>query len=480
MLANAATPGREAAIGIAARVRQGALASLASDASLRIDRLIVAIDRKLSQQVNAIIHHPEFQAMEARWRQLSLLVGQARDASSVRVMLFSVSWRELTRDIERAAEFDQSRLFRLIYSDEFDMPGGQPFGLLVGDFEIRPSPSTDHPTDDIGTLEGVARVAAAAFCPFVCSAHPSLLGLDEFVDLDRQPDLSATLDKKRSPRWNRLRASLDARFLGLTLPRVLVRAPYAFGVPNRNDGFAFRERLAADGSNLLWGNSSFAFAGVVVREFIASGWFADLRGARDDQPGGGLVDMYAPLVFPTDKHGFASQPPVDIRLTVEQEQSLAIAGFVPLAPAPYTASLVFNSNGSLHEPPRYETEIATQNARISAMLQYVLCACRFAHYIKLIMRESVGKVLTFEGLRRQLNNWLAAYCIGNDDAEESIKARHPLRSADVEVREIPGQPGVFKCIIHLQPHFQVDDVSASFQLLADMNSAPRPATGEQK
>lgn len=440
------------------------------DGVARIERLIAAIDETLSRQVSVIIQHPSYRKLEASWRQLRLLVGIPRSSDAIVVRVLPVSWKELARDAERAAEFDQSTLFNFVYSQEFDMPGGQPFGLLIGDYEISAGINPDSGTDDVNALESIASVAAAAFAPMILGAAPELLDVEKFAELDRELDMAYLKSLDTNVRWKRLRSSVDTRFLGVTCPRVLVRAPYKSNDISRYDGFCFREDVAPDGSSLVWGNAAYAMAMVVMREFITSGWFADIRGTRYADDAGGLVDMYPTIAFKTDKHGFASQPPIEIRLTPGQEQMLSEFGLIPLMPLPYSTDMVFNTNQSLHSPVRYDNDIATQNARISAMLQYVLCACRFAHYLKLIMREHVGEISTVESLRTMLNQWLAEYCIGNEDADSFTKARFPLRSAHVDVKEIPGKPGVYACVMQLQPHFQLDDVTASFQLLADMNS----------
>jgi type VI secretion system protein ImpD len=443
---------------------------VSSDIRQQIDCLIDAIDESLTRQVNCIIHHAEFQQLEALWRNLLRLVRMPVSTSPVQIRIFPAKWKEIARDIERSADFDQSRLFELIYSQEFDMPGGQPYGLLIGDYSIADGINPVTKTNDLSIIESVASIAAAAFSPFICAAHPSLFEIENYGDLDRVPDLTFLLNPNRAPRWNRLRQAADTRFLGLALPRILVRSPYISNDVSRRDGFRFHEEIGASSDDLLWGNPAFAFAFVVLREYASSGWFADLRGVREDEKSGGLVDMLPHLAFSTDRHDFAAQPPVEQRLNPSQDQTLSEAGFMPLATVPYTPDLVFNSNQSVHRTARYDSEIANRNARIASMLQYVLCACRFAHYLKMIMRENVGQIATSNSLRDTLEKWLFTYCIGNDDANATMKARHPLRSASVEVREIPGRPGVYGCIMRLQPHFQLDDVTASFQLLADMNS----------
>ncbi len=440
---------------------------------IEIDRLIQAIDTTLSKQVSAIIHHERFRKLEASWRQLHQLTFTIKHNNPVLIRILSVTWKELARDAERAFEFDQTRLFNFIYSQEFDMPGGQPFGLLIGDYNVSMDINQTYGTDDVNTLEYIASIAAASFAPFVCNADPTLVNVSKFAELDRELDMSYLGTVETKARWTQLRQNPDSRFIGVTCPNILVRPPYKFNDIKRRDGFCFREEVYPTSDHLLWGGAAFAFAHIVIREFIESGWFADIRGIREEAATAGSVDMFQTIVFDTDKNGFASQAPVEIRLTYVQEAMLSQLGLIPLIPLPYTADMVFNSNQSLHKPPRYSSEIANENARIAAMLQYVLCASRFAHFLKLIMRENIGQIATARSLKEMLNNWLADYCIGNDDADEDKKAQYPLREGKVNVFEIPGKPGIFSCIMRLQPHFQLDDVSASFQILADMNSQAR-------
>jgi type VI secretion system protein ImpD len=449
---------------------------------IEMDRLIEAIDNVLSRQVSKIIHHRRFQRLEASWRQLHMLVLQPRYGGGIVTRVMSASWKELAKDIERAADFDQSKLFNHIYSEEFDMPGGQPFGLLIGDYEVSSGINEEFGTDDTAALEGIASVAAAAFSPFICSAAPALLDVKKFAELDREIDMTYLKELEGNIKWKRLRRAPDTRFVGVTCPRVLVRPPYKPNDIRRYDGFCFQETIEPDGSGLLWGSSAYAFGLVVLREYMTSGWFADIRGIRYMDDGGGLVDMFPTIAFDTDKHGIASQPPVEIRFAPPQEQMLSEFGLIPLMAMPYSTNLVFNTNQSLHTPEIRSSDIAKLNARISAMLQYVLCASRFAHYLKLIMREHVGEVATVNSLQEMLNDWLAQYTLGNDDAETEMKARFPLRSAFVQVNEIVGKPGAYSCMLQLQPHFQLDDVKASFQLIADMNPKDnlRRPVGDQK
>ncbi|WP_370649309.1 type VI secretion system contractile sheath large subunit [Neorhizobium galegae] len=433
----------------------------------RADRLIALIDEALNRQVNAILHHPDFQAMEARWRGLAMLVRASGPSGDVKVKLLSISSQELARNMERASDFDQSHLFELIYSREFGTPGGEPYGLLIGDYHF--SPSEPQGGDAVSLLTQLGMVAAAAFCPFVAGASPQAIGLEDFDELGRVQDFSWLANDPTRIRWNALRAREDSRFLGLVGPRILMRSPLEPYDRRRNDGFPFREEIAADGSSLLWGNGAFAFGAIVIRNFIDSGWFADIRGVTQDRIDGGLLSTseLRPYDFGTESNGLSAQAPVEIRLTSVQEQQFCDLGLIPVATTYLSASAIFNSNQSLHAPPHYSSEHARQNARLAAMLQYVLCASRFSHYLKVIMRDEIGQLSDANSIQRKLEDWLTGYTLGNDDADLSLRTRFPLRSAGITVAEIPGKPGTFSCTVRLQPHFQLDDVSTSFHLIAE-------------
>lgn len=433
----------------------------------RVDRLIALIDETLNRQVNEILHHPRLQALEASWRGLALLVQRAGIGQDIKVKLLNVSWQALARDMQRASEFDQSQLFHLVYSREFGMPGGEPFGLLVADYTLAPGVKDDH--DVVSTLTEVSLTAAAAFCPFIAGAGPGTVGLGDFSELNRAPDLARMSQDLLYRRWESLRKRDDTRFLGLVGPRILLRMPHEPHVRRRIDPFPFREEEQQDGSHLLWGNGAFAFALIIMRNYLLSGWFADIRGVSQDGEDGGFLpsDELSPYDPGHESAGLSAQPPVEIRLTATQEQQFCDLGIVPVATTYMSSALIFNSNQSLHAPPHYNNENARQNARLAAMLQYVLCASRFSHYLKVIMRDEIGTVTDAEVVRRKLESWLSTYTLGNDDADLSLRTRYPLRSAGIQVHEVPGRPGTFTCTVQLQPHFQLDDVSTTFQLVAD-------------
>ncbi|HUR27986.1 MAG TPA: type VI secretion system contractile sheath large subunit, partial [Planctomycetota bacterium] len=295
-----------------------------------LQRMIAEIDQRVSAQLCAILHHRRFQALEASWRGLDYLVERSVGVDKVKIRLLAVTWREIARDLERAIEFDQSQLFRKVYSEEFGTPGGEPFGVLLGDYAVAHVPRPDSPVDDVTVLKGVAAVAAAAFVPFIASVHPSLFGLDAFADFERSFDLARVFQSPDYIRWNSLRELEEARFVGLTLPRFSIRPPWRDD-PRRTDGFRFVERHgAADGSELLWANACYAFGAVLVRSFGQSGWLASIRGVERGVEGGGFVQAAIRASATTDARGVVAIPPTEVVITDTQEKALADMGFVPL------------------------------------------------------------------------------------------------------------------------------------------------------
>lgn len=433
-----------------------------------IDRRIAAIDTELSGQVDAILHHPRFQRLESAWRSVAYLVDRIERSDRTKIRLLSVTWAELARDLDRAAEFDQSQVFQKIYSNELDMPGGEPYGLLIGDFYVQHRPQRGG-VDDVATLRQLSSVASAAFAPLVVGAAPELLGLDSFRELSPTRDLPGLFKQREYSRWRSLQTEDDTRFLGVALPPVLARHPYA-ELPRR-DGFRYAEDVSAvDGRGYLWGNPAFAFASVAMRSFEETGWFADIRGTHRGELGGGLVIDLPVLEFGTDAPGVAYRAPTQIDISDEQERALSELGLIPLSASQYTPYLIFYANQSLLRPKQYDTKIAQTNARISAMLHYVLCVSRFAHYVKIFGREMVGSFITPEECQRRLQDWIADYTMaptgGQDDA--SLLATYPLSEGEVRVREKAGKPGSYHCVMHLRPHYQMDEVVSSLRLSTEL------------
>jgi type VI secretion system protein ImpD len=445
--------------------RRGLLAAL--------DRDVAAIDALICAQVNAILHARPFQQLEARWRGVLTLTEVAADSPRTKVRLLPASWTELVRDLSRAADFDQSELFDKVYSSEFGMPGGEPFGLIIGDYEVQHRPSEDHPTDDISALKALSAVAAASFAPIILGASPRVLQIASFRELGRPIDIRAIFRQAEYRRWLSLRRGDDMRFIGLTAPRVLMRLPYQPDI-RRIDGFNFREEThSPSGGGYLWGSAAFAFGAVVMRAFAENGWFADLRGAPRDEVRGGLVTTLPTACFATDRKGVALKPSLECILSDAHEKDLADLGFIALRDMPFTSYSVFYGNASLQDPVAYDLATAQASSKLSSMLQYVLCVSRFAHYIKVMGRDRLGSLMTAEECESFLQSWLIGYCEGSDNASHEAKARFPLREGRVDVREAAGKPGAYACAIYLRPHFQLDDIATGFRLVTEL--APKRA-----
>jgi type VI secretion system ImpC/EvpB family protein len=448
------------------------------DIGRRLNHSVAAIDEYIQNQLNAIIHHPRFQQLESSWRGVHYLVNVAarEDSSNVKIRVFNASWKEVVRDLERAVEFDQSQLFKKIYEDEFGSPGGQPLGAIIGDYEIQPRPSTDHPTDDIGTLAGISQIAAAAFCPFITAAHPSMFGLNQFSDLEQVENLESGFGQAEFIKWRSFRDSDDSRFVGLALPRVLMRRPHETTALN-DRGFCFTEDVAGvDRNKYLWGNAAYAYGETLIRAYAQSGWLAETRGVTRDMETGGLVTGLPIHYFGTDREPIAPKSSTEIVITETQEAMLSHEGFLPLVHCPDTEFCAFYSSQSVQKPKVYDRAIATQNARISSMLHYMLCVSRFAHYLKVIARDKVGSFATPEQCTKELRTWVANYVTPDEKASVETKARRPLREADIEIVRDPGKPGSFLCTLRLSPHYQFDGVHASVMLRTKISAQAQKGT----
>jgi type VI secretion system protein ImpD/type VI secretion system protein ImpC len=435
-----------------------------------VDRDIAAIDAMLSEQVDAILHHRKLRRLEAAWRALAWLVDGVELSSRLKIKMLNVGWPEICRDLERAIEFDQSLLFRKIYEEEFGTPGGEPYGLLVVDHEVRHRPSAESRADDVAALDRLAGVAAAAFSPVILGASPALLEVDSFTDLATSIDLAAPLRNREHDRWRNLASRVDMRFVGVTLPHVLARPPWRDD-GTRTDGFRYREYTPTN-EERVWMNAGYAFASTVARAFARFNWPADVRGVETDRVGGGLVTGLPLEPFTTDPDHVWVRNPVEIVLTDRQERSLLDAGLMPLSSIAYSEELVFSAVRSLQLPQRYQgpnAAAADASARLSAQINSVLCASRFAHHLKMIGRHMVGSFKTASEIERFLQAWLTQYVNGNLAATGDSRARFPLVAGRVSVSEVPGKPGSFGCVMHLQPHYQLDDVSATFQLVTDLS-----------
>jgi type VI secretion system ImpC/EvpB family protein len=449
----------------------------------QLTRLIGLIDRRIAALLDAILHHPRFQKLESLWRSVRYLVDGLPRGANVRIRILTVSWRELSRDFDRSPEFDASNLFRKVYSEAFGTAGGQPFGLLVGDYEIHPWPNPDHPYSDPTALAAISEVAAAAFSPFITGAHPSLLGLRDWSELERPVPLRPIYEQLEFTKWNAFREPEDRQFLGIALPPMLVRLPY-MGHEAAVRGLCYRENVhGPDASRMLWGNAAFPFAAAVLRSFAETEWLASIRGvtkhvsergvAEGVAETGGLVASLPTAFRDADPYHVCPVSPTIVTITDEMEHDLSELGFIPLASCHNSEYCAFYSNRSVRRVPRLDSAWATQNATVAAQLQYVLCVSRFAHFLKIIARDMIGSYVDADSLERFLNGWLRSYVTQERDAPPDVRARYPLREAAVRVREVPGRPGAYTSVVHLLPHCELDElrgaVTLRFPMQADVS-----------
>jgi len=447
------------------------LDSFERDSVLTILRNAISdIDKKLTQQINAILHHDLFQALEASWRGMLYLIEQ-KDSNDknqkIRIKVLDCCWVTLSKDITKAIEFDQSEFFKLVYNNEYDMSGGEPFGVLIGDYQLSHINKPGVASNDIDILKEISQTSAAAFSPFITSVHPSFFGADHFSDLASASNFDQTFKQLDYIRWNSLRETDDARFVGLTLPHILMRAPY------KNDGsriesFKFTEIIKEPETDHLWGNAAFAFGSVLIRSFSESGWFGQIRGMQPGKKTKGLVCDLPVCQYETDIYRGKSKPSVNLLVSDRSEKALSDHGFIPLSSVPGSEHLVFYSNSSVQKPQSYESLSASINARLSSMLQYILCVSRFAHYIKVLGREKIGSYHSAENCERELQQWLNQYTTASDSASDEIRSKYPLQSAKVQVKEMRGKPGHYYSIVQLQPHFQLDQMVSSIKLVTEL------------
>jgi type VI secretion system protein ImpC len=428
------------------------------DAAGRMNDRIAVIDNKLTQQINLVMHEPAFQNLEASWRGLHFLVMNTETNTRLKLRVLNVSKKDLLKDLQKASEFDQSSLFKKVYEDEFGTYGGDPFSLLMGDYEFG-----RHP-EDIELLEKISGVAAAAHAPFISAAYAKMFDLQDFYRLAQPRDLSKIFESAELIKWRSFRDSEDSRYVSLTLPKVLLRLPYG---PNTVvvDGFDFTEEVdGTDASRYLWGNPAFILCQRITNAYSKYGWLAAIRGVE----GGGLVEGLPAHTFKTEAGDIKLTCPTQIAITDRREKELNDLGFMAILHCKGTDKAAFFGGQTTNQPKKYNTDEANANASTSSMLPYVLNASRFAHYIKVIMRDKIGSFLTRDNVSNFLNNWISAYVLIDDDAANEIKARYPLREARIDVTDVPGKPGSYKATVFLKPHFQLEELSTSIRLVADL------------
>ena len=391
------------------------------------------------------------------------MMDQSETGEGLKIKILNVGKKELLKDLQRAPEFDQSAMFKKVYEEEFGVFGGTPFGALIGDYAFGKSP------EDIELLEQVSKVAASAHAPFLTSADPSLFNLDSYQQLDAPRDLAKVFDTTEYAKWKSFRQSDDSRYVGLCLPRTLGRLPYGKNTKPVEE-FSYEENVdGSDHSKYLWMNAAFAMGAKLTQSYSLYGWCAAIRGVE----GGGLVQGLPVHNFYTDEGDISMKCPTEVPITDRREKELADLGFAPLVHCKGTDNAAFFSVQSAQKPKIYDKDAANANARLSAQLPYILACSRFAHYLKAMMRDKIGSFMSRADCEAWLNQWIQNYVTPDDRASPSTKAARPLREARIDVVEVPGKPGAYRAVASLRPHFQLDELSMSLRLVAELPPSAR-------
>ncbi|NUA30387.1 type VI secretion system contractile sheath large subunit [Cupriavidus basilensis] len=455
------------AVDLAVRtLAEQALASsftMSDDAYKSIEAIIGAIDTKLSEQINLILHHQDFQKLESAWRGLHHLVSNTETDDKLRIRVMDVSKEDLRRTLRRykGIGWDQSPFFKRVYEEEYGQLGGEPYGCLVADYYF------DHTPPDVELLGSLAKISAAAHAPFIAGASPSVLQMDSWQELANPRDLSKIFQNLEYAPWNGLRNSEDARYVGLAMPRFLSRLPYGIKT-NPVDEFDFEEDTdGADHRKYVWSNAAYAMAVNINRSFKLYGWCTLIRGVES----GGVVENLPCHTFPTDDGGLDMKCPTEIAISDRREAELSKNGFIALVHRKNTDYAAFIGAQSMQKPAEYYDADATANANLSARLPYLFACSRFAHYLKCIVRDKIGAFKEREDMQRWLNEWIMNY-VDADPANSSqeTKARRPLAAAEVVVEEMEGNPGYYSAKFFLRPHFQLEGLTVSLRLVARLPS----------
>jgi len=443
---------------------QQALANtaLVSDDSIRsIEAMIAAIDAKLTEQINLIIHNPDFQALESAWRGLHHLVNNTETDEYLKIKVMNVSKKELGKTLKkfRGTAWDQSPIFKKIYEEEYGQFGGEPFGALIGDYYF------DHSPQDVQLLADMAQVASAAHAPFIAAAAPTVMQMETWGELSNPRDLTKIFQTPEYAAWRSLRESEDSRYVGLCMPRFLARLPYGAKTEPVEE-FNFEEDTSAgDSEKYTWCNAAYAMATNITRAFKLYGWCSHIRGVES----GGAVEGLPAHTFPDDDGGMAMKCPTEIAISDRREAELAKNGFMPLIFKKNSDFAAFIGAQSLQKPQEYMDPAATANANLAARMPYLFATCRFAHYLKCMVRDKIGSTKTKEQLKNWLQSWLNMYVDGSpSSSNDEYKASHPLAEGVVDLEENEENPGYYSAKFYLKPHYQLEGLTVSLRLVSKM------------
>ena len=434
---------------------------IGTDVVRSIEAMIAAIDEKLSQQINQILHHEDFQKLEGAWRGLNYLVTNTESDEMLKIRVMNISKQDLGKTLKRykGVSWDQSPLFKKIYNEEFSQFGGEPYGCLVGDYHF------DHSAPDVELLREMAKIAAAAHCPFIAGASPAGMQMDSWQELANPRDLTKIFLTPEYAAWRSLRDSEDSKYIGLAMPRYLSRLPYGART-NPVEEFNFEEDTgAADHHKYTWANAAYAMAVNINRSFKEYGWCSRIRGIES----GGAVQNLPTHTFPTDDGGVDMKCPTEIAIDDRREAELAKAGFMPLIHRKNSDFAAFIGAQSLQQPTEYDDPAATANANLAARLPYLFATCRFAHYLKCMVRDKIGSFQSRDSLESWLQSWINQYVEMNPGvASQSDLAQRPLAEAKVVIEEDPSNPGYYSSKFFLRPHYQLEGLTVSLRLVSRM------------
>jgi len=436
---------------------------VSSDAIRTVEAIRAAIDKKLTDQLNQVLHSSDFQKMEGTWRGLHYLVNNTETDTMLKIRVMNVSKQELGKTLKKfkGSRWDQSPIFKKIYTAEYDQMGGEPYGCLVGDFFF------DHSPQDVEMLTEMSKVCASSHTPFIAGGSPTMMQMDSWSELSNPADLAKIFTTPEYAAWRSLRESDDARYLGLTMPRFLARLPYgAKTVPVEEFDFE-EEAEGADSNKYCWANSAFAMATNITRSFKMYGWCSQIRGVES----GGAVEGLPVHNFPTDDGGVDMKCPTEIAIGDRREAELARLGFMPLIHRKNSDVAAFIGAQSLQKPAEYDDPDATANANLAARLPYLFACCRFSHYLKCIVRDKIGSFKDRESMQRWLQDWIIQYVDGDPaNSSETTKAMKPLAAAEVVVEEVEGNPGYYTSNFYLRPHYQLEGLTVSLRMVSKLPS----------
>jgi type VI secretion system protein ImpC len=467
---NAAEEAVETAVSTLLAFSRREQVAVTEDAMQTVEQIVAEIDRKISGQLTQIMHDPAFLRLEGAWRGLHYLVNNTDTNANLRIRYLNISKKDLTRTLRRykGIAWDQSPIFKMIYEQEFGQFGGEPYGCLVGDYEF------GHGPEDVALLTEMSKIAAAAHAPFITAAAPGLLQMDSWNELGNPRDVSKIFTATEYSQWRRLRESNDSRYLALTLPRFLARVPYG---PRTHavEEFGFEEKVDPNRSeDFCWANSAYAMAANITRAYRQYGWCTKIRGVES----GGSVEVLPKFILPSQDSEVELHCPTEIAISDRREHELSEAGLMPLVYRKNSESAAFIAAKTLHRPAIYEDDDATANANLSSRLPYIFATCRFAHYLKCIVRDKIGSFKSREDTQRWLNDWLMNYVDGDPSiSSEATKSRRPLSAAEVVVDEMPDNPGYYRAQFFLRPHFQLEGLTVSLRLVSKLPSERQRKTG---